>query len=371
VKRDGGQRSEARTLSGAGGAESAGHSASPTRPAEGIIHLGSVAHERWSVQQLVAAITDTELSSAESSRIGLYGRRVVCWAPTYWDKIPETRRRGNRVVCFFHHGGLRIFDDPQVIGGVCLNARVADELKRRQPGKPVWVSPVGGVEDALPHARRRHPGDEIRLLMSGDAQSPMTRQPGWTTGLNRRKGVELILPIADRLDRQRFSWVFVGKGWGPHAQALRARGWSVIYPGVLPSPKHYVYCGEGDVYLMLSRLEGAPLPLIEMMGLGMWPISTPTGVAPDLIVHGVNGHLVSPFDGLNVREVADEVALHLLSLEQTALRAARPRVRESVAHRTWTVFKKQVNAFIEACFDQYGDTQQVTEVRLSRHEDRH
>ena len=83
------------------------------------------------------------------------------------------------------------------------------------------------------------------------------------------------------------------------------------------------------------------------MGLGLWPISTPTGIAPTILRHGTNGHLLPPFNGRNIEEVADAVARHVTSLDRQMLAQARARVRNFVAHRTWANFKQQIDSMIE------------------------
>ena len=44
--------------------------------------------------------------------------------------------------------------------------------------------------------------------------------------------------------------------------------------------------------MSLSNLEGGPVPLIESMALGVIPISTSTGFAPEFIKDGTNGYLL-------------------------------------------------------------------------------
>lgn len=53
-------------------------------------------------------------------------------------------------------------------------------------------------------------------------------------------------------------------------------------------PKFY---SEMDVFVMPSRLEGGPIPLLEAMMCNVVPVSAVTGFAPDLIRHGKNGFL--------------------------------------------------------------------------------
>lgn len=52
------------------------------------------------------------------------------------------------------------------------------------------------------------------------------------------------------------------------------------------------FYNEHDVYVVSSLHEGDPLPLIESMACGCFPISTCVGIAPELIRHKENGYLV-------------------------------------------------------------------------------
>jgi glycosyltransferase involved in cell wall biosynthesis len=212
---------------------------------------------------------------------------------------------------------------------------------------------VGGARDARDHARRQHPTDKIRLLVTGMADAPLIYdhergRPEETYPL--RKSPELLLPIADRLDPDRYAWVFIGQGWQPYADGLTERGWTVIHPGLVSAPFHYEYFREGDIYLMLSRLEGGRLPLLDTMGRGIWPICAPTGMAPDIVQPGRNGYSTHPYDGNNVREIADEVASLISTLERDRLRAEAAMIRETVADRTWSRFKCDVDQILARIF---------------------
>ena len=318
-----------------------------------VVHLGSRDHERWSIQQLVLAVTPIESSQREVVVMGLAGRNVMCWSPGYWRELPESCRSGSRTVCFFYHNEQNLFSNPEFVAGICMNRTMRSELLRSCPGKPVHIARVGGVDDARDHARRRHPTEKIRLLITGMADAPLIYdhergRPDDT--YPRRKSPELLLPIADRLDPDRYAWVFIGQGWQPYVDALTERGWTVIHPGLVDAPGHYRYFGEGDIYLMLSRLEGGPLPLLETMGLGIWPVCAPTGLAPDIVQSGCNGHLTHSYDGSNVREIADEVASLILTLDRERLQVAAPTIRATVAGRTWSQFKNDVDRILARVF---------------------
>ena len=47
-----------------------------------------------------------------------------------------------------------------------------------------------------------------------------------------------------------------------------------------------------DIYVVSSRHEADPLPLIESMACGCFPVATSIGIAPELIRHKENGYIV-------------------------------------------------------------------------------
>jgi glycosyltransferase involved in cell wall biosynthesis len=318
-----------------------------------ILHLGSWDHERWSIQREVFAFTDHEVSHREASAMELAGRNVVTWCPGYWLKLPESSRRGSRAVCFFHHTEQFVLRDPDIVAGICMNRGMQQELQTLCPEKPVFLANVGGVEAACAQARREHPTGKIRLILTGAASAQLSEEemrawPGVSSSL--RKSPELLLRIAERLDPARYAFVFVGRDWESYAAELRERGWTVINPGLVEDPLHYQYFGEGDIYLMLARLEGGPLPLLETMGLGIWPICTPVGMAPDIIRHGENGFLVTAYDGWNAEQVADETAGLIRRLDRPTLRQAVAPIANSVADRTWANFGREIHRILGQVF---------------------
>jgi glycosyltransferase involved in cell wall biosynthesis len=297
---------------------------------------------------LAAAVTDRAWTVEEAIERGVRGRRVVCWHPAFWSAVTGPRGAEARVACMFHHYVFDHFSRPEFVVGLATSRATFDLLRRAEPGKPVRRVDLGGAEDAVPHARRRLATRRVRLLVVGNARAPMCDESARRIDRGRsRKGVELILPLARRLGPRRFAWVFVGRHWGPYAGELQRRGWTVFYPGPLPAPGHYAWMGEGDVFLMLSRIEGGPLPLLEAMGLGIWPVSTATGVAPDVIRSGVNGNLVAVPRPDEDEQAADEVAGLVRSLDPATLAGVRPSVAASVADFTWARFGRQAQAVIE------------------------
>ena len=62
------------------------------------------------------------------------------------------------------------------------------------------------------------------------------------------------------------------------------------------------YYLENDIFLSLSTVEGGPIPLLEAAALGLVPVATKTGFAPNIIEHGKNGYLIDdPFDIVEIK----------------------------------------------------------------------
>jgi len=98
-----------------------------------------------------------------------------------------------------------------------------------------------------------------------------------------------------------------------------------IIPGILS--RRY-----GSILFISSRYEGFSLSLIEGMSQGLVPISYPVGVAPEIIMNGENGFLVSS------NEEARERAKELLSNPDKRIAMAE------AARKTSTKFRSNVIA---------------------------
>lgn len=188
-----------------------------------VVHLGTRDHERWSIQRLVLAVTDVEVSQREVLTMGLSGRNVLCWCPGYWHELPESCRRGSQTICFFYHTEQWVLRDPDIVAGICMNSTMQKELRSVCPDKPVYLARVGGVEAARDQARREHATDKTRLLVTGLANALLSEEEKRgcpESPYSLRKSPELLLRIAERLDPTHYAWVFIGRDWQPYALSL-------------------------------------------------------------------------------------------------------------------------------------------------------
>ncbi len=102
-----------------------------------------------------------------------------------------------------------------------------------------------------------------------------------------RKGVEILPEIVKLLPDWKF--IILGRGW---ENFLKESGLSenqnVEYE-YFDRYSRNIAMSRATIFLSLSKVEGGPIPLIESMSLGVKPIATDTGFAPDLIKDGING----------------------------------------------------------------------------------
>jgi hypothetical protein len=63
--------------------------------------------------------------------------------------------------------------------------------------------------------------------------------------------------------------------------------------GTLSHVRMNSFYNKLDVLAICSRHEGQPLPLIESMAAGCFPVCTDVGIVQELVEHGINGYVVS------------------------------------------------------------------------------
>jgi hypothetical protein len=156
-----------------------------------------------------------------------------------------------------------------------------------------------------------------------------------------RKGTDTLIRSALELVRreQRTTIVLVGTGWRDVAAAVRSSGGRCIEVPFIPSRVEFAEVYRAlDFYWVTSRVEGGPVPLLEAMASGLVVISTPVGLAPEVVEHGRNGFIVnhgdvagfvdltgqlgpSSIERAVIGERAREMIINHWQWEQTATRA--------------------------------------------------
>jgi glycosyltransferase involved in cell wall biosynthesis len=105
-----------------------------------------------------------------------------------------------------------------------------------------------------------------------------------------RKGLEILPEIVSA--RPDLDFIALGRGWEEFiSNSSLASAGNFSYTKFNKENRNRIF-SEATLFMSLSNLEGGPVPLIEALEMGVIPIATRTGFAPDLIREGENGYLL-------------------------------------------------------------------------------
>ena len=149
-----------------------------------------------------------------------------------------------------------------------------------------------------------------------------------------RKGVDVLEKLIkqSREANDTIWWVVRGPGWEDWVAPLREQGASITYlPFLLPGRELADSYRMLDAFVVTSRIEGGPIPLLEAMSAGLPCISTPVGYALEAVRDGENGFLVSFGDASAFME-----KLRLLQGDRALCRALGAAARRTMMEQfTW------------------------------------
>lgn len=142
-----------------------------------------------------------------------------------------------------------------------------------------------------------------------------------TSDTYNRKGTDVLVQALAVL-RQRLpqaACLIVGPGWSDIvARQVEQGGVCIHLPFILEREDLAAIYRCLDVYWVTARIEGGPVPLLEAMSSGICCVTTPVGVAPELVRDGENAFL-APIDNVDT------------FIERTAALAADPELRKRMA----------------------------------------
>jgi glycosyltransferase involved in cell wall biosynthesis len=97
----------------------------------------------------------------------------------------------------------------------------------------------------------------------------------WVGTPVERKRPELIIQLAKSLPKERFK--IIGNGWRKSEYWSDVKKCSNILYIEFSGPLTSDQLDGADIYLMTSKIEGGPMPLMESIAAGLTPICTDTG----------------------------------------------------------------------------------------------
>jgi len=110
-----------------------------------------------------------------------------------------------------------------------------------------------------------------------------------------RKGTDVFADAIQQLSRDlsNLAVLIVGPGWHEFISKLEAKGVKCVWlPFVRDSTEMAQMYHALDFYWVTARVEGGPVTLLEAMSCGVCCITTPVGLARDIVIDELNGALV-------------------------------------------------------------------------------
>lgn len=148
-----------------------------------------------------------------------------------------------------------------------------------------------------------------------------------------RKGLDVLIEAIGQLTKRvpHAALLLVGPGWEDVVQQQRAAGITCVQsPFVAAHAEVAAFYQAMNLFWVTARVEGGPVPLMEAMACGCPAVSTPVGIARELIDDGVNGALAPMDDAAAIVERTVTVA------RDHTLRAAMGRAARETIEREWT-----------------------------------
>lgn len=107
------------------------------------------------------------------------------------------------------------------------------------------------------------------------------------------------------------------------------------------------FYNSNDVFVVCSRNEADPLPLIEAMACGCFPVANYVGIAPELIQHKKNGFLVKDRTVKAYQEAFDWCRDHL-----DYIRSVSSKISEDIFEiRRWAVTSEEYKKMYLRCLE--------------------
>jgi len=129
-----------------------------------------------------------------------------------------------------------------------------------------------------------------------------------------RKGSKYLFELVESLPDYKFS--VLGRDWEKYEfydQITKLQNIEFLnFRGI---NKNEIY-SKASIFISLSDLEGGPIPLLESMRFGLWPIVTDTGFARDVIDNRINGNLIDfPVSVVQISNFVREVPAYFETSE--------------------------------------------------------
>lgn len=169
-----------------------------------------------------------------------------------------------------------------------------------EPDRLVWVS--NGVDTFVfsppPPGERARSRRRLKIAPDSFAIGFFSKI---TSNTQDRKGTDVLIRGLVKMARHLSNVVavIVGPGWEKMTKDLQERGVKCCWlPFIMDHDDVAKVYQALDVYWITSRIEGGPVTLLEAMSSEVCCVTTPVGMAKEVIRDGVNGFIV-PINDVN------------------------------------------------------------------------
>lgn len=125
-----------------------------------------------------------------------------------------------------------------------------------------------------------------------------------------RKGIDTFLKVLSKLSlslKSNIHVILTGPGWDERIKNYPLDGLHMHYFSFLPTTQMPDFYSALDVYLVTSRVEGGPVPLLEAMSCGTAVVTTPVGTALDFVKDDFNGLMVPTEDVESIAKAIQKI----------------------------------------------------------------
>lgn len=124
----------------------------------------------------------------------------------------------------------------------------------------------------------------------------------------RVKGEAYLMELAKRIDNDKFRFLLVGENRDVTAVELERFGFEVQSFDYMPYRMIAGFYAKIDALLITSIFEGGPANLPEALVTRTPVFTTPVGMAPDMIIEGVNGHILTGNYCVDSKLITDRIS---------------------------------------------------------------
>lgn len=103
-----------------------------------------------------------------------------------------------------------------------------------------------------------------------------------------------------------------------------------------------------DVIAVCSRHEGSPMPLVEAMAAGCFPVCTDVGIVPELVRHGVNGLVITERTPEAFADAFAWCEAHIDKVRE----AGRENARQMLRERNWDLCARFFGKVLTEVYDE-------------------